>query len=372
MTRFHAIMVVWGDDYTRHFLDVVLPGQLSACNLPSLQKDGAEAIYQIYTTSRDAETIRQAPVFARLSAVLPVAFTLIDDLLLGQKHQAMIESHRRAIRSANAERAALIFLAPDAIFPGGTFRRIREICESGKRVIANAGLRVVKDSFVPWYRSRFGSGSDSSAPVPGRDLIREALNQLHPLALSMHWDSPKFTRWPANIYWPVGREGLVVRAFHLHPLMIHPVDRDAVPTTTVDDDYISRACPDPKDWHVVRDSDEIVHVDITGIDEYTVIPSTKASPFGVAFWSFHYARPHHRELFHHPIRIHHSDPSSEWENIEARVARIASSIDAYLRHPYLLMGWKMILRSATLPLRKPLQALLGSSRLENLRRALRV
>jgi hypothetical protein len=370
MTSFHFITVVWGRRYTQSLLEVVLPSQLSPGNLPGLRERGANATYKLYTTSADADVIRKSPIFGRLSGILPVEFVLIDDVLLDRKYEAMTESHRRAIRSANAADAALVFLAPDLIFPDGTFDRVRQIRESGKRVILHAGLRVVKETFVPWYLSKLDPQDPLCLALSSRDLVRAAMNHLHPFARSLYWGSESFNRWPANIYWPVGDEGLAARGFHLHPLMIHPTRKDVEPLSTIDDEFLPLACPDREGWHVVRDSDEITVVDITDLSEFSVIPSAKASEFGVAFWMHYYAKPHHRWLATHPIRIHSGGPSAEWGEVEKGAARTMASIEGYLRHPYLLMGWKMVLRALTFPLRKPLKMLLGQNRIERWRRAI--
>jgi hypothetical protein len=368
MAQFHFITVVWGDRYTESFLDVILPSQLSSGNLPAFRKDGVRATYKVFTTTRDAERIRRAPVYDRLSGVLPVEFTLIDDVLVNQKHEAMTECHRRAIRAAKGEGAILIFLAPDLIFSDGSFRRLREISETGKRVVILAGIRVVKETFVPWFLSRFDQGDRCSITLPARELVKNALNHLHPFTQSCFWDSPQFSRWPSNIYWAVGGEGYVARGYHFHPLMVHPVRKDLEPSSTIDDEYLALACPDLNDWHVVQDSDDILIVDITDRAQFAdMLLPRRASEFRVAFWAQVQARPHHRLLSRYDLRFHTGDLSPEWKTVENLAKRTMTSVESYLKHPFLYFGWKRIFRSLGYGLKRPLEMILGKNRIERLR-----
>ena len=77
----HFIVPVWGAEYVRTFLDVVLPTHLSPNNLPAVNHRGDSA-YHIYTNDEHAPIIRKNPVFARLSNVVPTTSTLTTSAAL--------------------------------------------------------------------------------------------------------------------------------------------------------------------------------------------------------------------------------------------------------------------------------------------------
>jgi len=365
MGTVHFITVVWGERFVGLLVDFVLPTQLSPGNLPGYRTQDWTGTYRIFTTTKDAERIRSAPVFQEISRILPVEFILIDDVLGTRKYEAMGDCHRRAIRDANAVGAALVFLSPDAIWSDGTFRRIREHLEAGKRVVAMAGVRVVAETFVPALKER------NNPVFPPRDLLALARRHLHPFTKSCFWDSPEFSRWPSNIYWSVGDEGHVARCYHLHPLMVHPTRKDLQPRGTIDDDYLPLACPDFKDWHVVEDSDESVVVDITDAVEFRdMTMAHRADPAEVAFWAVYHARPHHRVLSGRVIRFHDGDRSPAWAEVEAFAGRVMDAVGENLRRPFRHFGPKMLVRSVGMGLKWPLKKLLSRSRIERIRRLL--
>lgn len=367
MAQVHFINVVWGERFTEALLRVILPSHLAPGNLPAFCVGGPSAVYRFFTTERDAATIRKSAEYEALTKILPVEFVPIDDILKGQKYAAMSECHRRAIRDANQADAALVFLTPDLIFSDGSLRRLRELFEAGKRVVVLAGIRVVSETFVPWFRAL------GSPAQPARVLMKAALEHMHPFTKSCFWDSPEFTRWPSNLYWRVGDEGYVARAYHFHPLFVRPSQKGLEPKGTIDDDYLPLACPDVDQWHVVEDTDEILIVDITGSAEFAEIRApNRASERNVAFWAHYHALPYHRRLSARTLRFHAGRSSPAWAEVEKSADQVLSGIGAYLDHPVRNFGGRMMLRSMGQMLKKPIKLLFGRSRIEGMRRKLGV
>ena len=67
---------------------------------------------------------------------------------------------------------------------------------------------------------------------------------------------------PTSVYWPVRSgsavEGLLVRSFYLHPMLVDPVRRTTMPGGPIDSHYVRDCCPDLTQCHVVDDSDDLV------------------------------------------------------------------------------------------------------------------
>lgn len=104
----HIINVVWGTPYVETFLNRSLPFQFAPGNLKNFNGK-----YILYTTCEDQEAIRTHPHFKSLDSLLPVEFRTITTSQ--SPYVLMTTCHTDAIKQANAERAPLIFLAPDAI-----------------------------------------------------------------------------------------------------------------------------------------------------------------------------------------------------------------------------------------------------------------
>lgn len=187
--RIHFLMVVWGDEYSDLFLRVALPVCLSPQNLGFFRERGY-AEYKIYTTSADAQTITQAPIFRKLEEFLPVEIILIDDLDIQRtdnemdvkKHLRMNECHRRGIVAANKKGAAFTFLMPDAIWSDGSLKRMAEIIDSGKRAVLMAAPRVTRETIVPEFLGDYYCEKDFTATITPRKLVELSLR--HPCTRS--------------------------------------------------------------------------------------------------------------------------------------------------------------------------------------------
>lgn len=327
MMKIHFITAVWGDSYTDLFLNVALPNQLSPGNLPSFyHSSGKGSIYKIYTMFEDAEKIKKSPVFAELSGAMSTEIVLIDDLNVKIKHNALSECHKRAIGAADNDGAALAFLSPDSIWSDGTFANLLEIVATGKRVVMVAGIRVVKETFVPTLLQQFRSKSDFSISISSRELVKIALDHLHPVTKSLFWNSKEFSGWPSHLYWDVNQEGLLARCFHLHPLVVNPSRRGLSFSSTIDADYFSLACPDLNDLYVVVDSDEMVCCEISSLAQSagTIAPNG-SSVIQVARWARHQTNQHHREFVRHRIRFHFKEISEDWQQVERSSDRVVDA-----------------------------------------------
>src|SRR5690606_33121013 len=102
--RFNFCMQVWGERYVKTFLSAALPSQLAEGNLrdfPWL----SESIYEIYTTSEDAQIIQRSAEFRRLLDLVQVRFILVDKEMSISKWHVLRNCHRQAIKSADARHA---------------------------------------------------------------------------------------------------------------------------------------------------------------------------------------------------------------------------------------------------------------------------
>jgi hypothetical protein len=318
--RFHFVTVVWGERFTDAFLKVILPNNLSPGNLPSFQARG-RSCYRIFTTREDAARIEASPIFAKLARVIRPELVVPAGLdFRGNKYEVSAECHRQAIRAADDDEAALVFLAPDLLWADGTFATIGRIAATGKRLVAACGLRVVRETFLPALLHRYYSPADLTLSVPCRELVKLSLQHLHPISRAHLWDSRQFAWFPALLYWKVADEGILARAFHLHPLMVNPHARGIMPPQgTIDAEYVRLVCPDPDDICVMEDSDEIFLCDLTGASETIAnlpqVPNSASLP-AIAAWAREHTNDLHRRFVTHRIRIHTGASSPEWEEAE--------------------------------------------------------
>ena len=296
-------MPVWGPEYTQLFLDVAIPAQLAEGNLPAFHGD-PQSKYIIYTTSVDAETIRSSPTFRQLTGIIPTVIECMDEAINAPKavHDKASECFRRGISAADEIGAAIIFLCPDLVFADGSFATLKERAQAGWDVVGTTGIRTRKHAVSFHLRTQYQIGS--AIKIMPRDLMRIALEDLHPLADLSWWDEGHSDLLPANLYWRAGSDGIVARCFHLHPLLVLPQKKNAAFFQSADGDYVMAACPDSTRDYVVTDSDEILMIELSDENRNIATAMRKGSVADAALFAEQSANCRHRSLFGFTIRMH--------------------------------------------------------------------
>ena len=92
---YHFVTPVWGEAYTKLYVEVAIPAQLAPGNVPSF-RDVPNCRYVIYTRPEDADVIRSSPVYKRLDECIPVTFEPITDGI-GVTHDIMTQCYGEVI-----------------------------------------------------------------------------------------------------------------------------------------------------------------------------------------------------------------------------------------------------------------------------------
>jgi hypothetical protein len=259
------------------------------------------------------------PAMQALRSAIPVDLVAVDANAVdsGQGYEMMTACHRQAIRDARSAGAALLFLSPDIVISEHALAAVVARHGEGYRAVVTTGLRLTKESFLEeLHNVRLDA-------ISSRALVRLGLPHLHQHERAMYSDARLACSKPVAAYWRVG-EGLLARCFHLHPLMVDPVESVEL-TGTVDGAYLSRACPDFSRIHMVTDSDELqvfelspriaVRLPVTKKGSAVLRASRRAltcDPLQVRHW---------RSA---SIRIHQGEVDDSWKHAEAKARRFAT------------------------------------------------
>lgn len=330
-TTYHVVTAVWGSAFIELFLDVCIPNQLSPGNLQALP---AGSRYRIFTGHADYASLAASPQLDAVRRLLPVDvveadLTELDPQANPNTYKMMTACHRRAVADAAAVEAGLIFLAPDFILGEGTLEGLVRLHAGGARAVLTANLRLSRESFLADWTAR-GGGS----PVSSRELVGLGLRHLHPATASCFVDGPTSNDFPTSVYFPVRSgdhvDGLLVRAFHLHPMLVDPVRRAQLPDTTIDGHYLAHACPDVEQCIVVQDSDDVVAFELTPFERRVGNHDRRRGVSmlrlaAVAAKCDAYQRSH----WHRPIRLHAGAFDQRWSAAEARSAALVLELERY-------------------------------------------
>lgn len=336
MDKFHLIIACWGKEYVDMFLNVALPCHLSPGNLPAIC-DNHDLLYKIYTTEEGEACIGNHPALLKLKALVKTRIITIDPAdLSGEygKFSPLIQLHNRAIEEADRDEAGLILLLPDFFMTDGTLSRLLVIAGKGYRAILTLTLRLVKETAIPDFISRYYSPADYTLTASPRESVKVALKHLHPIERSYYWGS-NLSSFPIHVYWPTGDEGLIAHCYYLMPILVNPRIRGLKPQLTVDVDYVDLVCPRHSENYVVRDSDELVCFEFTGQAvtdaNAEVLEPFRPTPWNLAKWAVVHANPVYSSLLHHwyfqqTIRIHTADLSPRWNKADRESSKIVSQV----------------------------------------------
>jgi hypothetical protein len=317
--RLYFSTPVWGKGHIELFQTVGLPSLLAPGNLPAVT-DPAECRYFIYTRASDLETLKDSEAFRRLEALIPVEVRLVPEPI-EVPHHTMSWCHADTLRRADEDDVAAVFLPPDCVWSDGSLRQLQALADSGKSVVHISGVRLNRDTVLPALEQL--GGEDGTLSIKPQALVDLGLKHLHTIAVSHFWGEREGGLLPANLYWSVPGQGLLLRCFHLHPLMVKSQVKFASFAGTIDDDLALSVCPDPSTEYVVTDSDEILTFEISAPTHQAGAPFPKSSIESVAAWAEIGTNERHRELSRHVIRLHHTptDPKV-WAPVEAEADRV--------------------------------------------------
>lgn len=330
-TTYHVVTAVWGQEFIKLFLDVCVQNQLSHGNLPALPPGSR---YRIFTGSADQAALVASPKLDEVRRILPVDVVEVDLTELDPQanpntYKMMTACHRRAVAEAAEAEAALIFLAPDFILAEGTMAGLVRIHSGGARAILTANLRLARDSFLSAWADQRGVH-----PLTPRQLVRLGMQHLHPATESVMVDGPSTNDFPTAVYWPVRSgsrvEGLLIRAFHLHPMLVDPVHRMELPSATIDGHYLMQSCPDVDRCVVVNDSDEVVAFELTP-SRRVVGNHDRRQGVSLLRLAAVAAKcdPYQRSHWERPIRLHAGELDERWMRAEAHSAVFVLKLERY-------------------------------------------
>src|SRR3974390_1102735 len=250
----HIITPVWGSSYTRCFLNVGITSLLAPGNLPALDRRRNHLLH-VYAPESDREVIERSSIWQRIQENVRCRIDLIDGAAVARAdaHKMMSMCHCDAITFANKQGAAMMFYNPDIVLADGGMQTLVRLLQEGKRAVQVVGLRLLKDDVLPQLMKQYVSADGTSLSISPRALMGVAMKHLHPISIMHLHDHEGEYLMPQELFWRIADEGIIARCFHIHPILVYPRNRDAKFTTTVDDDYLSSACPDESEVHIITD-----------------------------------------------------------------------------------------------------------------------
>jgi hypothetical protein len=348
-------MVIWGEEYAREFLELSLPSQLAEGNIDgSAWHEGSK--YLILTTRKDAEIIKAHPAFHLLQKRLKVGFAYIKRRPGSEMYKLASQCQMEAIR-AGEDFDAVFFSYPDFIWSqggmGNVAARIAEGCDA---VLSSVPRAITEDmtEILPKLKIPApGSPAPSVLNIAPRDLVRLSLENFHQGMWDFCWDTEKFSVFPSTVMWKIPDQGILMRSYHLHPLVIRSqptnIDYYVRFSVSIDEEYMPILFKSDENIHYVTDSDECTVISLSNRE--TVFSSDPNRPPAsvpvLARWAEEYASVLHRSCVKHSLRWHYAPVDERlWEVAEGQAEEVVSAVTKRLSIPGEILRFEDILASA--------------------------
>ena len=328
--RNRLIVPVWG----RHrpvFFGNTLPSLLQPGNLPSLAGRAVTRL-EIFTRTEERGGIEDELARCDLPDGIEVRIEPLR-VELQDSYRAMTECHRAALAHTE-EHDRLWFINADLVLCDGALARTAAWAESGVRVVLAAGVRLNRESAAARLKPYLGGGTPGGL-LP-RVLVELALQTLHPL-IERHLFAEGNGPWqiPSMCAWRVGSEGLLLRCFHLHPLLVVPGAGGPELRGTIDDHYVWQLGLGTDQVRVVTDSDELVLFELSDPEHPGGGCLPRGSTLALANWIRRTTRADHRALARHAIELRRGDRGPAWESAAQRsLEQLGSAVQLAAALPF--------------------------------------
>jgi hypothetical protein len=212
------------------------------------------------------------------------------------------------------------------IISEGSLSSLLKLASNGKKVVMIAGLTTTRE-IAPIALESFYSEQEGVMAAPSRDLVNLSLNYLHPWVQGCIWGADSLFPFTSHLYWPISGEGLLVRGFHLYPLMVVADRKTPRFESTIDDDLIPKMRLHSKEIHIVEDSDEILVVAMNPRDQYPQDifvrePSSYRRLYHAARFYYLYGNRQQFRFLEHKIRLLGKNASLAWQKAAHESDRI--------------------------------------------------
>ena len=149
------LLPVWGERYTRHFLEISLPSLLASGNLPGLSKLG-RCTFVLLAPARDAEMIGKSSLWPLLHACCAVRIRYIDDLVSQSSSTVLTLAYALAIREAGEQAldTCFVLLVADYVVSDGSISAVVERILAGASGVLAGNFQVARETVLPGLEGR--------------------------------------------------------------------------------------------------------------------------------------------------------------------------------------------------------------------------
>jgi hypothetical protein len=322
------LLPVWGERYTRDFLELCLPSLLAPGNLPALSKL-ARCTFVLLAPVRDVGSVEQSPLWPLLLGCCSIRVKYIDDLVSQSSSTVLTLAYAWAIRESDdrAMDTCFVPLVADYVISDGSLLAVVERIFAGASGVLAGNFQLTREIAFPFLEKR--KNGEGILAIPPQALVALSFKALHPATLSAIINESQGLKPETNrLFWRVDDQCMLGRFFLMHMIAIRPETSDFVITAPSDYSLIPELCPS---GNIVR---------ITDSDEYFVVEcqpqsdgpqdtaSSRVTPHSFAKGLATWATAMHRDNARHPVIFHGDRPSPRLVQTMAASEAFVSEVEA--------------------------------------------
>jgi hypothetical protein len=217
--------IVWGEEYIRNFLSYNVRSMLSEGNLPALAEQG-KIVFSIVTDTAGKQRLSTDRIFAKLSDIADVEFTIIPDNLIQILRQGHLVRNfyvlygmldHCSIYFAEGAASHLFMIPVDCVVAEGSLANMASYRHQGYECCGGGNLVAETETFLPAIDARFGG--DGPIHISTYELASLAFQHAHHYFQSqvIATENCDFGRHPRELFWPV-EGGVEIHSVFIHPL----------------------------------------------------------------------------------------------------------------------------------------------------------
>jgi len=313
MKQFTITTCVWGDLHIDAMIGSMFPTLLALGNLPTLAQ-AFDVTYRIFTTQRDAGRLAEHPLVGAIRNHVKVQFIVAThEKQPDPTHH--VHWYHQAIQDARANHSLVAFLPPDVAWSGVTLGNMGRRMAEGKLGTAMPYIRVVTETILPAIEA-LAKASDGSLDIAAGDLVRLAVEHLHPLSASV-MEGSRHGRPSLEKLWRVADEGFLLRHMVRELFSFDPARMQ------ISHLWYAGAGVRPEDIHIVVDSDDMFMLSFAPLrkDVPLFLQDHPIDDIDVARSSLHPLNdtPLNMHFARHRVRLHYGAITPErWRREEAK------------------------------------------------------
>ncbi len=319
------VLAVWNDVYVDLYLNYALPTHLAPGNLDAVTNPNN--FYCIFTRAIDKPRIESHPLFKKLSNLINVKFTLVEEDITDNRLRAGY-CFGLGVTFAKSINAAIVLVMPDVLFSAGSFQFATQQLKQGYRAILVACHTTEITAALKLLETHIAS--DGIINITGRDCVDILMSSIHNNSKEKFYLEPGGNLMPACLCWYVGEQGILTHGLHLTPMVVMPRDMEHQFLGTIDREFIEEANILPSEILVVEDSDACAMFEIAAATHVIDSPYKKGNPDDIVDWAIIHANSQHRATFAAGARLKSNKFSDEvaWQHVESQ----AQSLIEYVHH----------------------------------------